>query len=88
MTKTERFVKSLGIPKTHKCSSCKNTTYFAANERHLIADCMMNNCKGIWCLVECFHCGYTEIMYPNKINGIECTDEECDKLFKELNTIS
>ena len=86
--KVEAYVKALGIPREHKCSRCKKITYSNAEQRNNMAECMVHNCAGIWCLVQCRHCGYVDQMYPTSINGIECTEEECKKLFKEIDTIS
>ena len=45
---------------------------------------MINNCKGLWALLHCGHCGYVDTIYPIRINGEECTPEECEKLMKEI----
>jgi hypothetical protein len=45
---------------------------------------MIANCKGIWCLEHCGHCGYVNTVYPTAINGVACTREECKQLFEEI----
>ena len=53
-------------------------------EREFIADCMISNRKGLWALLHCGHCGYVDVIYPIRINGEECTPEECKKLMEEI----
>ena len=45
---------------------------------------MINNCNGLWALLHCGYCGYVDTIYPIRINGEECTPEECEKLMKEI----
>ena len=45
---------------------------------------MISNHKGLWALLHCGHCGYVDTIYPIRINGKECTPEECEKLMKEI----
>lgn len=77
-------IMTLGIPKRHKCPHCGKTESLNISERQNIADCMISNCKGLWALLHCGHCGYVDTIYPIRINGKECTPEECEKLMKEI----
>ena len=77
-------IMTLGIPKRHKCPHCGKTESLNISERKNLADCMINNCEGLWALLNCGHCGYVNTIYPIRINGEECTPEECEKLMKEI----
>ena len=54
------------------------------SERKNLADCMISNSKGLWALLHCGYCGYVDVIYPIRINGEECTPEECEKLMEEI----
>ena len=45
-------IKTLGIPKRHKCPHCGKTESLKISERKNLADCMINNCKayGRYCI--------------------------------------
>ena len=45
---------------------------------------MINNGNGLWALLHCGHCGYVDTIYPTRINGVECTPEECEQLMQEI----
>lgn len=45
---------------------------------------MISNGNGLWALLHCGHCGYVDTIYPTRINGVECTPEECEQLMKEI----
>jgi hypothetical protein len=77
-------IKSLGIPKSRRCPHCEKMIYRSVGERHNMADCMLANCKGLWCLEHCGHCGWVAKIYPTTINHIPCTQDECEKLFEEI----
>ena len=77
-------IKTLGIPKRHKCPHCGKTESLNIPEREFIADCMISNRKGLWVLLHCGHCGYVDVIYPIRINGEECTPEECETLMEEI----
>ena len=77
-------IKTLGIPKWHKCPNCKKTENLNIPERHNLAACMISNGNGLWALLHCGYCGYVDTIYPTRINGIECTPEECEQLMKEI----
>jgi hypothetical protein len=44
----------------------------------------MANSNGLWSLEHCGNCGYVVKTYPTRINGVECTKEECEKLADEI----
>ena len=77
-------IKTLGIPKRHKCPNCKKTESLKISERYNLAECMISNGNGLWALLHCGHCGYVDTIYPTRINGVECTPKECEQLMKEI----
>lgn len=77
-------ITSLGITKQHKCPYCGKYERLKNDERYNLVNCMMNNCRGLWALLHCGHCGYVDKVYPIRINGISCTPKECDKLIEEI----
>lgn len=84
MSLKQDFIQTLGIPKTFKCKHCGRTNSLDISERHNIAECIMSNGAGIWCIVNCDICGVPQQYYPSAINGTPCTEKECDALFEEL----
>lgn len=80
----ERFIVSIGIPKTVKCPACGRKETLDICERKNIAECIVNNSAGLWALNLCGNCGYTYQIFPKMINAVPCTKEECEKLFEEL----
>ena len=77
-------IKTLGIPKSYKCSGCGRRVNLGFSERKNLADCIMANYAGLWALSHCKHCGYVDKIYPIRINRVNCTPAECDKLFEEI----
>ena len=77
-------IKTVGIPKRHKCPHCGKTESLNISERKNLADCMISNSKGLWALLHCGCCGYVDVIYPIRINGEECTPEECETLMEEI----
>ena len=57
------------------------------SERHNLADCMISNGNGLWALLHCGYCGYVDTIYPIRINGEECTPEDCEKLMEEIDAV-
>lgn len=87
MSVQEKFnIRTLGVPQRIKCPKCKKSYRLGFDERRALADCMMYNSCGLWALSHCKHCGWVDTIYPTAINGISCTEEECKKLFDEMNT--
>ncbi len=79
-----RGINSLGIAKSHKCPNCSKVERLNEEERHDIAECILNNGAGMFALLHCGHCGWVDKIYPTRINGIKCTPKECDELLSEI----
>jgi hypothetical protein len=77
-------IKTIGIPKVFKCPNCHRKNYRTKEQRHNMAECIIANSAGLWCLEECSYCWWVAKIYPSAINGIPCTHEECDRLFEEM----
>ena len=77
-------INTIGISRLHKCPHCGKTESLKISERYNLAECMISNGNGLWALLHCGHCGYVDTIYPTRINGVECTPQECEQLTKEI----
>ena len=80
----EQRLKTLGIPKSHKCPHCGKRQELNDIDRFYLAESIQANFAGMWALLHCGRCGWVDKIYPTRINGVECTKQECDKLQEEM----
>ena len=79
-----KYIQTLGIKKSYICRKCRKRMHVNDTDRHVLAECIMENSAGMWALIHCVHCGWVYKLYPIRINGVPCTPRECDQLHEEM----